>query len=324
MPKKISSNSSFEVKNRLQEESGAIVVLAAIAAVAILAMVGLLIDSAVLSSSKTELEQATDFAALQAAEAYSRSADLSEPDRVAGAAQVASQSLNTNVASNLGARAFSAGDASWGGISPAGEASENGTLTPGTWYFTQPNDPNIVLDPNDPSQDPNAGCQNWLNAGLAPTNGYGSTTPCPCPGGWNGPCFQPVVPDSPNSNTNAFQLEVRTDDGDGVRALFGGLFDKIGKNDSFSNGGGVTLGSRSTVSLIPRRILFLIDLSPSVVAESHPRQQDASAPGLPYTFSAPLAGNEPTDGADYGRFDESCAGPGTSQERLSPHPISPA
>lgn len=285
------NRNSVRSRWRHWEDTGSILVLTAFAAVMLLAIVGLLIDSALLSSGQTEHEQATDLAVLKAAEVFTRPA----PDTATAlnnAATAASASLAANLQSNVVNRQAANGG-TWGNISVAGVGTpgENGILYPGTWYFSEPFNP----------ASPGTGCDGWRTAGLGPATGtsFGLTTNCPCSAtdSWNGPCFRPVEPGVTNEANNALQLSLRTDAGDGVNPLFGSIFDSIGSSN-FAGGGGVELGSTATVALVPRQLLFLVDLSGSIVETSHPLQS--------YTFSGLIDLNAAPGSPNYGAYQTNC------------------
>ncbi len=112
--------------------------------------------------------------------------------------------------------------------------SEAGKLTPGNWWFNKP-----LVCP------------------------AGQTGSCPCvngaiPNPWR-PCFQAAT--SASATINAFRAEIFTKPTSPLKHVFGRLM----KQED------LTIRSEATASLSPRHGMFLIDLSPSIVHDTHLR-----------------------------------------------------
>ena len=128
-------------------------------------------------------------------------------------------------------------------------------------------------------------------------NGFGIASNCPCGGaGWSGACFQPVDPAV--AAINAMQLVIYMDPDDGIKPHFSAIFDSIGNSDLSTNG--IELVSSATAALVPRRLLFLVDISPSIASDSHPDPNSR-----PYASSA-FADTSLPAGPGYGIFTQDC------------------
>ena len=82
-----------------KNEKGSILLLTAFLAIVLLAVIGLLIDSAMLAASKTAHEQIADFAVLRAMEGYSSDGTADIPTRIGNAAAAAASAVSVNVES---------------------------------------------------------------------------------------------------------------------------------------------------------------------------------------------------------------------------------
>jgi hypothetical protein len=137
-----------------------------------------------------------------------------------------------------------ADDASDFGIGEGNDQAA-GSIVPGTWYFDDPN------------------CS---SAGLP-----ASINSCPCIGNtFNGPCFRPTQPSE--DKANAFKVNLKTKEN--TKPWFSSLF-------GFD---GASLNASATATLIPKEVVFLLDLSRSTTFDTHPPGPTGSTQGVDYNW----------------------------------------
>lgn len=225
-------------------EKGSIIALVAIVMTVLIMFVAISLDTARLFTSDSEHRHNAEFISLAAIEGYY----TAEFDPFESAANRHQKRLQNAIekAETVGGYAtymtLNSGDiVKSGSLSyPNGYSvtgvhdGKSGVIIPGRWW----------------SQEPTETCAVYTD---------GSPT-CPClDGAWHGACFEEVDPS--DSEISAFQVDLKTPDESPLSLLFA----KAGGAGAESIG----LNARAVGSLTPRRGMFLVDLSKSVVAETH-------------------------------------------------------
>ncbi|MDD2941527.1 MAG: hypothetical protein PHC51_01035 [bacterium] len=225
-------------------EKGSIIALVAIVMTVLVLFAALSIDTARLFTSDSEHRHNAEFIALSAIEGY-YTADFDPSDSAETRHQKRLQSAIEKAETVGGYATYMTLDS--GEIVKSGSLSypngytvdgvhngNSGVIIPGRWW----------------SEEPTETCAVYTE---------GSST-CPClDGAWRGACFEEVDPE--DSAISAFQVDLKTPDESPLTLLFA----KAGGTDAESIG----LNARAIGSLTPRRGMFLVDLSKSVVAETH-------------------------------------------------------
>ena len=213
------------------DQSGFIVVFFAIALTALLLVVALYFDIGRLIISKRDRESVANLVSSEALTAYSRASGPIST-RVSSAMGDASNLASANLRlqfSNSFLKDQARVDQDYAG-------QDDGTITPGRWFFTPPP---------------------FVNNQCAEAHPSG----CPCQAGkWTGPCFQPAVnfqgdPDS----INAFYSFLKTKDDNRLQTVFA----RVGDLKE------VAVMSESTLAIRPLRVVFLVDLSRYSDEETH-------------------------------------------------------
>jgi hypothetical protein len=244
------------------EERGAILILMALALVPLILLLALAVDTTRLSTSHSQLREVAGFSALAAMKAYGDAdSSLTYGEKIE-AAFVAAEETMQRESNRLIGRQFEGASPAAKFRDPVGVSSEdrsypndenvNGTLRAGNWWFTEP------VDPNTGMQD----CQGWLNdQNNAPNTGpMDSKCPCPTVSGtavWKGACFERN--DDTATTAGAFEIELFTRENSPIKTIFAA----IGGADSFD------LAAAAWATKVPRRGVFIIDLSKSMTFDTH-------------------------------------------------------
>lgn len=231
----------FIIKRKLdsqnKNEKGAVLLLVALLASALIIMAGLAIDTAIVASSKTQQRHAAEYMALGALKAFNEEASTNNRDKLATATRRAQEIARQN---EFLAKGFL--------VSPTQEnignnvnmpIQDHGTVTPGIWYFDE---------------------------GSGDCNTAGLPAPCPCktatPTEWATPCFRALDYNSAtdlSETPNAARVVLKTASTSPIKTLFS----KVSGNSTIS------ISARTTAVQVPRRGVFLVDLSRSSHNETH-------------------------------------------------------
>ncbi|MDD2943819.1 MAG: hypothetical protein PHC51_12745, partial [bacterium] len=237
-------------------DRGAVLALVAILMTVIIAFASLAIDGVRLFASDSEHRHNAEFIALAAIDGY-YSATVDETSspatkhniRLQNALENAEKvggyarymSLAANQVVKVGTLSLPTGYTSTGDHN--GEA---GIIAPGRWW----------------SDEPSSGCNDYPEKDNA----------CPCPLGiWQGSCFEDIEPT--DYSINAFNVKLKTPDSSPLRFLLTSAGEIEQKT--------AQLTANTFATLTPRRGMFLIDLSRSVVSETHLPTNDTSTEGDP-------------------------------------------
>jgi hypothetical protein len=237
-------------RKRVPQE-GSLLVFLALALFALVAMGALAVDSALLYTAKTQHQLTANTAALAALEAYFDTADgvgnavqVLQPKIDAAAArasQVTGASVNAQLAANLFENPSDSQSSYVTSYTDAPQSGDIGTLIPGRYFYSVPN----------------SGCQAYCTSH---PDECSTATSCPCGGADSiadrSPCF---AAGAQASRANAMRIELKTNPDSKIRLLLGSIF-------GFQSAG---VSVRATATLVPRRAVFLIDMSRSVTSDSH-------------------------------------------------------
>lgn len=247
-----------------ENERGAVLALVAILMTVIIAFASLAIDGVRLFTSDSEHRHNAEFIALAAIDGY-YSATVDETSSEATKHNVRLQNSLERAEQVGGYASYMTLDAnqvvSVGSLSlPTGyitsgtHTGDSGVIVPGRWWSIEPSN----------------GCGTYPDTNNA----------CPCPLGiWQGSCFEAV--DSTDRSINAFNVRLKTPDSSPLRFLL----TTAGEIDQKT----AQLNASTFATLTPRRGMFLIDLSRSVVSETHIPKNDTvteADPDLQRTFVA--------------------------------------
>lgn len=232
----------MKVVMKPNNQEGAILILLAILSVALILLVGLAIDTGIVSSAKSNRHYATEMAVLAALEAYIAKDPLCADctDNLSAAVQRAQELIGDNVelmgvGNFLEKPLYSASQSEVAGSSMSSSGGgANGSVYPGTWF----------------SAEPSGGCATYSDP---------DDQSCPCPGKvWQGNCFS--INNSPQDRANAIKIELKLRDDSKLKTLFSRV------------GGGIeslNFTTTATASIVPRHGLFMVDLSGSVQRDTH-------------------------------------------------------
>ncbi len=259
------------MKNTIQKENnqaGTVLILMAGFVVFVVAMLALVIDLSVSSSSHTKLRRNAEYAALGALEAFLKTPSGGPQNAKLKAALLKAQQLTGFSDNFILAKPFLEDpndtqnflcsiDINANCANAPIAQTTHGALVAGKWHFSAPDTDGdgIACEPLEYTTQDTA---------LSPT--------CPCnAGAWAGePCFEPLKnPEDPNSPPNAFRVNLQLKSDSFIRTLFASI-PVVGKNRMF-------IAANATAALVPRHGVFLIDLSPSTHAETHLRDLTAPA-----------------------------------------------
>lgn len=238
-------------------ENGSIIVLFAIMAIAIFAVIGLMIDTAMWSSAKTGSEQSAQFAALAALERYIETAPAFSGNANAGQLRMDQARLRASEVSNLNISTLAAvrqlgnyNAATIDDISAnQNTPGQNGYLIPGIWHAASPKiDPTTGLCPP-----PN------------PESLPGQT--CPCGAGNNNfvaPCFE-AFSSNTNADINAMKVVFNTQASNPLKTVFSKVYASLTGQTAPS----LTITTDAIATVVPRRAVFLLDLSGSMTEDTY-------------------------------------------------------
>lgn len=219
-----------------RKENGVALVMFAILLVAIMGGLALGIDIFIASSSKSQHHHTAEQAVLAAMKTYIDSSG-DHKTKLKKAAKSASNIATANEPNWLGSSFFKDPSLPQGIVGIPGVPRPNGELRPGIWHFEDP--------------------------GCSPSGGYVSdptlspSCPCDSTGTFVKQCFEQIgVKDK---RANALRIHLKLNSASPLKTLFA----KVIGTDS------VTFSSEATVAEIPRRGVFLADMSLSVVDDTH-------------------------------------------------------
>ncbi len=262
----MSSKKTHRLSAMLPSQSGAVLPLIALIAVILVLYLAFSIDLTRVGSAHQKQGRVAELASLAALEAFmaaDTTAGTTDPEkyslRLAAAKKRAEEILDSgeNVLQGGGQTTTQLDSASfelvettnmmlpsYGGSSDDGGRDNVGEITPGRWWFSSPN----------------AGCP------ATP-----STNNCPCNGSTDtSPCFQPNTT-GVETEATAFQVAIRSHTSN---PIFGVFSKAAGTREQFQ------IENLARAALVPRQVVFAIDLSNSIAFETH------RAPGLGADFQS--------------------------------------
>ncbi len=222
-----------------------VLILMAILLVAIVSVIALALDVTKVETSHSQQRHIAEFAALGALEEYkdtiAQTVTGTETQAMMASVRSAAVDAALTKAKDISGLNFIVGqphvaqdDLCFASNSNCAEAQDRtGWLQAGEWHFVEPES-----------------C-GGINQG---------SCPCEYEGGeWKGPCFKESDVSNPNQPINAFALSMRTRHSTPINNSFGAVF---GQPASF-------VTTRAVASVIPRRVIFGVDLTGSMAYETH-------------------------------------------------------
>lgn len=218
-------------EKNVSKECGATIVMFALLLVTLVLFISLGVNAFILASSKSQYHHTAEQSALGAMQAYldAQKASGTAQQCINAAITRAESILGNSVDTWLGSSLLTNALVPQNQIGTPSSPKENGTITPGNWYFEDP------------------GC----SAATAATLGI----PCPCTitGTFAGNCFKEIT--DPNAYASALKIDLKLSSASLMKTII---------NDTE-----VQFQSSAIASQIPRRGAFLIDISPSTVEDTH-------------------------------------------------------
>ncbi len=212
-------------------EDGSVIVFIVLMCLLLFILAGLAIDSSVLSTSKAQQRHSAEYISLAALKSYIESTATTKAQKLDAAVERAREVAGTNL---MLARPFQKKktDGNTLGSNITAHNDDNGLIIPGIWHF---------------------------DAGSGVCGGV--TCPCDASGAWATPCFQKIssLSDPASDNINSFQVTFKTAGDSPVRALF----------TQFIGTKSQSLESTATAALVPKHVVFLMDVSRSAQWETH-------------------------------------------------------
>lgn len=251
----------------MSSEKGAYLPLTAFLAIAFLALIGLMIDTNVWSSTKTRVEHLTDHAALVALERFFETSSDHGTD-VGKRLEEAALRASDIAGFNISAKGFIIDSAATLDDIRETSGGHNGQLFPGIWHFEAPTKFGSTTceykfpPGSDPTQSCPCGPDTDSDGISGADDGMGGVTGT----AWNGPCFEELPTPSAGAPINAIRLEYTT--GSSGKATASTFL------KAFANLVGATspeheMKSQSYAAVKPRRTVFLLDLSHSMTGDTH-------------------------------------------------------
>ncbi len=231
------------------DESGVILVFLTIVIFAIITFLTLGIDTAQYSVSSSEQQSTAERASLAALQKYATTPYdplLSDADNnrarltaaIDRAEEIIGSSMNVLYSQEVSRQIDHSANEIKDTSNLTGRANaDGGTITPGRYYFSAPN--------ND--------CAKYVTDNPAEIN-----EACPCYGGvWNGECFRPIrdATEVPLS----FEINLKTKDDSLLRSYFGKL---IGQKS-------LSISSKARAAVVASAAVYALDLSPSTTYDTH-------------------------------------------------------
>jgi hypothetical protein len=209
---------------------------------------GLAIDSSILATSKAQQRHSAEYISLAALKAYMSDPSNDFGDKLDSAILRAREIAGSNL---MLAQPFQKTKTQGNllGSNTRAFSTDNGTITPGIWHF---------------------------NPGT--TACAGTICPCNAAQEWATPCFEKIDPrnNSKMAKLNSFQVTFKTDNDSPIRALFTQF---VGTKEQ-------SLQSTATTAIVPKHVVFLMDISRSSQWETHlPLEMTRGASPTPEVFS---------------------------------------
>jgi hypothetical protein len=225
----------------LASQSGVVLIILALLIVPLVIFLAFAIDTARLSASHTQQSNTTDSIALGALEAYLNSTGATRADKMADAFTRAEEigafgeNLLVGDPSLTQTPSGMLEDPSNTLAARASIANNAGYLWAGRWWF----------------EEPSGSCAAWSDD--VPFPG------CPCDGAnFTGACFEGIN-DANDPEPSAFKIGLRTQQSSPIKLFFGRI---VGWE-------AVNISSMAIATLVPRKAVFLVDLSNSTNFETH-------------------------------------------------------
>ena len=239
-------------------EEGAVMLLVAMLASVLLLLAGLAIDSAVISNSKVQQRHAAEYMALGAIKAFNKESNPDPIQKLNTATARAQQLARENV---FLAKSFIKNPSSEV-IGNYQSSGTHGNISAGIWYFKE-----------------GSGQCNGTDTFGNPISDR--PAPCPCKSGnineWATPCFRELNFSNPSDaalTPNATRVELKTATNSPIQTLFA----RVKGQET------INISSTATAVQLPRRGVFLVDLSRHSHNETHLPFQVASNPTItPYS-----------------------------------------
>lgn len=255
-PKKIDGLASFlqtktgpnAKQQKVPNELGSVIVFIVLLCLLLFILAGLAIDSSILSTSKAQQRHSAEYISLAALKSYIESSASTKEQKLDAAIKRAREVAGSNL---MLARPFQEKKTSGNtlGSNVTAHDDDNGSITPGIWHFS---------------------------AGTSACGGV--TCPCDPSGAWATPCFQKIssLSDPASDDINSFRVTFKTAGDSPIRAAF----------TQFLGTKSQSLESTATAALIPKHIVFLMDVSRSSQWETHlPLEMTRGNSPAPEVFS---------------------------------------